>query len=103
MGLKVHLRQKPIFTLSRRTYDPAANQGRLRISERTKAGLERTRANGTKLGRPKIHTFNVGEAKRLRGEGKSWNEIIKELGLPAEARGSVVRAVNTGHHGKEYS
>ena len=71
----------------------AAKQEHVRISERTKAGLERTRANGTRLGRPKKHTFDLEEAKRLRGEGKSWNEIIKELGLPAEARGSVVRAV----------
>ena len=65
----------------------------MRISERTKAGLERVRANGTKLGRPKLHSFDVAEAKRLREEGKSWNAIVKELGLPTEARGSVVRAV----------
>ena len=81
----------------------AAKQEHVRISERTKAGLERVRANGTKLGRPKLHSFDVAEAKRLRDEGKSWNEIIKELGLPTQARGSVVRVVNTGHHGKEYS
>ena len=73
----------------------AAKQEHMRISERTKAGLERVRANGTKLGRPKLHSFDPEEAKRLRGEGKSWNETIKELGLPAEARGSVVRAVAT--------
>ena len=51
------------------------------------------RAAGRKLGRPKKHDFDVEVAKHLRGEGKSWNEIVKELGLPAEARGSVVRAV----------
>ena len=72
----------------------AAKQEHVRISERTKAGLERVRANGTKLGRPKLHSFDLEEAKRLRGEGKSWNEIVKELGLPTQARGSVVRAVN---------
>ena len=54
---------------------------------------ERTRANGTKLGRPKKHTFDLEGAGRPRGDGKSWNEIIEGLGLPAEARGSVVRAV----------
>ena len=71
----------------------AAKQEHVRISERTKAGLERVRANGTKLGRPKLHSFDVVEAKRLREEGKSWNVIVKELGLPIQARGSVVRAV----------
>ena len=30
--------------------------------------------------------IDLEEAKRLRGEEKSWNEVIKELGLPAEAR-----------------
>ena len=71
----------------------AAKQEHVRISERTKAGLERVRANGTKLGRPKLHSFDLEEAKRLREEGMSWNAIVKEMGLPAEARGSVVRAV----------
>ena len=71
----------------------AAKQEHVRISERTTAGLERVRANGKKLGRPKLHSFDLEEAKRLRDEGKSWNAIVKDLGLPAEARGSVVRAV----------
>ncbi|MDG7029111.1 MAG: recombinase family protein [Nitrososphaerota archaeon] len=73
----------------------AAKQEHVQISERTKAGLERVRVAGRKLGRPKKHDFDVEVAKRLRGEGKSWNETIKEMGLPAEARGSVVRAVRS--------
>ena len=79
----------------------AAKQEHVRISERTKAGLERVRANGTKLGRPKLHSFNLEEAKRLRDEGKSWNEIIKTMGLPIQARGSVVRSVNDNRASKK--
>ena len=70
----------------------AAKQEHVRTSERTKAGLERTRANGTRLGRPKVHNFDMDEAKRLRGEGKSWNVVLRELGLPRTALSAVQRA-----------
>ena len=52
------------------------------VLEAAQAGLERVRASGTKLGRPKLHSFDPEEAKRLRDDGKTWNEIVKEMGLP---------------------
>jgi len=59
-----------------------AKQEKIRISERTKAGLERTRrVNGTRLGRPKTDKEKVLEAVRLRKEGLSFLEIGKRMGI----------------------
>ena len=60
-----------------------AKQERIRISERTKAGLERARAAGKRLGRPRgtrVHR-KIREAKRLRGEGSSYGAIGQVLGV----------------------
>lgn len=75
-----------------RKFDPAMSELVLSFLAWA-AKQERVRANGTKLGPPKVHEFGLEEAQRLRIRGNSWNENIKELGLPDEARGSVVRAV----------
>jgi DNA invertase Pin-like site-specific DNA recombinase len=46
-----------------------AEQERITISERTKAGLKRAMRNGTKLGRPATHVdMRVVEKRRARGE-----------------------------------
>lgn len=59
-----------------------AKQEKVRISERTKAGLERTRrVNGTRLGRPRTAQKRFDEARRLRGEGLSYGEIGKAMGI----------------------
>jgi putative DNA-invertase from lambdoid prophage Rac len=58
-----------------------AKQERLRIGERTKAGLERARANGKTLGRPRTATDRVEEARRLRSEKLSFAEIGRRLGV----------------------
>lgn len=60
-----------------------AKQERIRISERTKAGLERARAAGKHLGRPRgtrIHR-KIEQAKLLRGEGSSYGAIGQVLGV----------------------
>jgi DNA invertase Pin-like site-specific DNA recombinase len=57
-----------------------AKQERIRISERTRAGLERVRDEGQQLGRPAVK-FDLPMAKRLRREGKSLREIAKTLGV----------------------
>jgi DNA invertase Pin-like site-specific DNA recombinase len=55
-----------------------AKQERIRISERTRAGLDRAREKGTRTGRPIgrprliIHRDQIGE---LRKEGLSWRQI----------------------------
>jgi DNA invertase Pin-like site-specific DNA recombinase len=60
-----------------------AKQERIRISERTKAGLERARRSGKHCGRPR-RLFRRDEAIRLRSEGWSWRRISAELGVPVK-------------------
>jgi DNA invertase Pin-like site-specific DNA recombinase len=55
-----------------------AAQERIRISERTKAGLARTRAQGTRLGRP-LKTVDLRKARKLRAAGMSFREIARKL------------------------
>jgi len=57
-----------------------AKQERVRISERTIAGLATARARGTVLGRPRVR-FDVAEVKLLRGGGASISAIAKQLGV----------------------
>jgi DNA invertase Pin-like site-specific DNA recombinase len=59
-----------------------AKQEKIRISERTKAGLERTkRVNGTRLGRPKTPPERLKKALKLRNEGLSYAQIAERLGV----------------------
>lgn len=50
-----------------------------RISERTKAGLDRARARGAKLGRRTV--MDVDQVRALRAEMKSVKAIARELGV----------------------
>ncbi len=70
----------------------AAKQEHVRISERTKAGLERVRANGTRLGRPPVREIDPQKVRNLRSEGKSWTTVLKEMGLPKTALSAVQRS-----------
>ena len=59
-----------------------AKQERLRISERTKAGLDRARREGKHCGRPK-RVFRRDEVARLRDVDRlSWRTIAERLGVP---------------------
>src|ERR1039458_4733352 len=58
-----------------------AKQERLRIGERTKAGLERAKANGKRLGRPRTSNMRIGEAMKLRAERMTFSEIGRCLGV----------------------
>ena len=51
------------------------------IKERVKAGLENAKRKGKKLGRPGVDDSVIEEAKVLRGQGKSFRTIGKELGI----------------------
>jgi DNA invertase Pin-like site-specific DNA recombinase len=57
-----------------------AKQERVRISERTRAGLDLAKAKGRQLGRRWV-VFDRERARRLRDEGKSWREIAREIGV----------------------
>ena len=59
-----------------------AKQEKVRISERTRAGLERTRrVNGTRLGRPKTDQSRIRQAMELRAKGLSFGEIGRQMGV----------------------
>jgi DNA invertase Pin-like site-specific DNA recombinase len=56
-----------------------AQQERVNISDRTRAGLQRTRAKGTRLGRPVVN-LDMTEVRRRQGQGQSIRGIAKALG-----------------------
>jgi DNA invertase Pin-like site-specific DNA recombinase len=59
-----------------------AKQERLRISERTKAGIDRARREGKHCGRPR-RVFRRDDIARLRVvECLSWRAIAERLGVP---------------------
>jgi DNA invertase Pin-like site-specific DNA recombinase len=66
-----------------------AKQERIRLSERTVAGLERARKQGRIGGRPRVVTDRAKVAE-LRAAGKSLGEIAAEMGL---AKSTVARIV----------
>jgi len=62
-----------------------AKQEKVRISERTKAGLARVRALGTRLGRRPVKEFNLQHALELRGQGHSMRAISRMLDQPVSS------------------
>jgi DNA invertase Pin-like site-specific DNA recombinase len=55
-----------------------AKQERIRISERTKAGLEAAKRKGVPLGRRRVR-IDGALVRQLQAEGKSFEEIAKQL------------------------
>jgi DNA invertase Pin-like site-specific DNA recombinase len=66
-----------------------AKQERLRISERTKAGLARARKQGKVCGRPRT-VFARDRALELRSSGMSWMQISRTLKV---AQSTIRRAL----------
>src|SRR6185437_13400462 len=66
-----------------------AKQERLRISERTKAGLQRARRTGKTLGRPRVRV-DAKKLRRLKERGLSLRKIAEEERLSLS---TVVRAL----------
>src|SRR5207253_2066243 len=64
-----------------------AKQERVRLSERTKAGLAIARSKGRQIGRPRLKVHS-SEITRLRSSGLSLRAIGRELGI---SEGSVRR------------
>jgi DNA invertase Pin-like site-specific DNA recombinase len=67
-----------------------AKQERIRLSERTVAGLERARKEGRIGGRPRIVTDRRKVAE-LRAAGKSLGEIADEMGLSKTTVARIAR------------
>ncbi|HTV59422.1 MAG TPA: recombinase family protein [Verrucomicrobiae bacterium] len=65
-----------------------AKQERIRISERTKAGLAVARAKGKILGRPKTLRVTPRDVRKLRASGHSFRVTAAKLGISV---GSVQR------------
>ena len=61
------------------------------ISERVKAGLARTKAEGTTLGRPKVSIEREAQILELRSQGKGMLAIGKELGIGTSTVQRVVK------------
>src|SRR5713226_7149717 len=64
-----------------------AKQERVRLSERTKAGIAIARSKGHQIGRPRLRTQPT-EIARLKAQGLSLRAIGRELGI---SEGSVRR------------
>jgi DNA invertase Pin-like site-specific DNA recombinase len=77
-----------------------AKQERIRMSERTKAGMERARAAGSRIGRPSVELrpdVNAAQVARLRKQGRSWERIAQHLGISRNsARRIASKAVQKG-------
>ena len=69
-----------------------AKQERLRISERTIAGMERARAKGKRIGRPP-RFWDREKAREMRRQGASLGQIAKRFRV---ARSTVHRLVKEG-------
>jgi DNA invertase Pin-like site-specific DNA recombinase len=64
-----------------------AKQERTRISERVRAGLDRARGRGKRLGRPR-RVVDADRIAVLRAQGFGWKRIAAESGLGV---GTVIR------------
>ncbi|MFT3916571.1 MAG: recombinase family protein [Anaeromyxobacteraceae bacterium] len=49
------------------------------IRERTRLGMQKARAAGKHIGRPKVVGPAVAEVQRLRAAGQSWRQVSKTL------------------------
>ena len=67
-----------------------AKQERVRLSERTKAGLAIARSKGRQIGRPRLQV-QAAEIARLMAQGLSQRAVGRELGI---SEGSVRRLVS---------
>jgi DNA invertase Pin-like site-specific DNA recombinase len=55
---------------------------REKISQRTKAGLERARARGRRLGRPAFSTRQCEKLRAALDRGNSWHAVSIATGIP---------------------
>jgi DNA invertase Pin-like site-specific DNA recombinase len=58
-----------------------AEYERAMIRERVNAGLARARAEGKRLGRPRVGADLERRVRELRGAGKGIKAVAKELGV----------------------
>ena len=66
------------------------------ISERVKAGMARAKAQGKRVSRPPLEKSVQEKIAQLRGEGRSINQIGKELGISYGSAWNYVQKLKTG-------
>ena len=66
---------------------------RQKISERTKAGLERARAKGKRLGRPQLSELKRQKLRMALDAGKSWYTASLETRIPYSTTKKYARAL----------
>ena len=71
----------PVRSLLIAIFSWVAEQERARLIDRTKAGLERARRAGKRIGRPR-RKFDVEKARELWAGGMSLRKVASELGVP---------------------
>ena len=73
-----------------------ANFEAQRISDRTKAGLARARAEGRRLGRPPrdFNGLTAASIGALRAQGLSWSHIEQKTGIPATSVRRLAKTVS---------
>jgi len=72
----------PVRALLLAIFSWVAEQERERLGERTRAGLDRARSNGVKLGRPE-RRIDLRAAVRLHAGGLSWARVARQLKVPS--------------------
>jgi putative DNA-invertase from lambdoid prophage Rac len=74
----------PVRDLLLAIFSWVAEQERTRLGERTRAGLDRARAQGKRLGRPRRHisAAELARVKALRSRRVSMREVARQLRIP---------------------
>lgn len=68
-----------------------AKQEKIKIGERTKAGMARARANGSQIGPPSKSQDIVVRIQQMKGEGNSNYAVAKALNISANTVAKYVR------------
>ena len=63
------------------------------IRERVIAGMEKAKARGARIGRPKIPPFTIEKVLEMKEQGRSYKEITKKLKISKSAYYKILQAV----------
>jgi DNA invertase Pin-like site-specific DNA recombinase len=94
-GLEIGVRSDHTSQLTLQVLAAVAEFERGLIRGRTRAGLERARARGAVLGRPRAKRPARAVVLRLRRARRSWSEVAGELGCSVWVARSVAGEVET--------
>ncbi|MGO8996496.1 MAG: recombinase family protein [Polyangiaceae bacterium] len=83
----------PVRSLLVAIFSWVAEQERTRLVERTKAGIDRARRAGKRIGRPP-RRVDVERARELRAAGRTLREVAGELGVGVATLHRAMAAAN---------